>query len=134
MAGPLAARIQAKKEGPPPEPLKPDAKQRKQMPKKDTAKKKDPFRHRLRMFNGFDEIGFHPTLELRLKRDDSGGIIGIVQMWRKRQSDDFEWRDVRDFNVVLDNIPTPRPSTDDVRGVSTEVQTEPLTSEQHNES
>lgn len=125
MAGPLTARIQAKKEAPPPEPPK-QAKKQKPKPPKDQAKKKDPFRHKLRMFNGIEKGGFHPTLEIRTVRDDNGNITGIKQMWRKRQSDDFEWRDVRDFNLILDNTPVPTPTASEIAGAPAEVQPEPL--------
>ena len=128
MAGPLTARIQAKKGAPPPEPQK-QAKKQKPKPPKDPAKKKDPFRHKLRMFNRIEEGGFHPTLEIRTVRDDSGSITGIKQMWRKRQSEEFEWRDVRDFNLVLDNIPAPSPTASEITGVPAEVQTDLLTAD-----
>jgi hypothetical protein len=128
VAGPLTARIQAKKESPPPDPPK-QAKKQKPKPPKDQAKKKDPFRHKLRMFNGIEKGGFHPTLEIRMVRDDNGGITGIKQMWRKRQSEEFEWRDVKDFDPELDNIPVPMPSMSEIMGTPAEVQAEPLTSQ-----
>jgi hypothetical protein len=128
VAGPLTARIQAKKETPPPEPQK-QAKKQKPKPPKDPAKKKDPFRHKLRMFNGIEQSGFHPTLEIRMVRDDNGGITGIKQMWRKRRSDEFEWRDVRDFNLVLDNTPVPTPTASEIAGAPAEVQSESLTTQ-----
>lgn len=127
MAGPLTARIQAKKEAPPPEPPKQEAKKQKHRPKKDPTKKKDPFRHKLRMFNGIEESGFHPTLEIRVRRDDNGNILGIKQMWRKRQSEEFEWRNVKDFDPELDSIPAPSPTASEIAGVPAEVQAEPLT-------
>ncbi len=128
MAGPLTARIQAKKDAPPPKPVPEQPKQKKQgkQQAKAPSKKKDPFYNKLRMFNGFDENKFHPTLEIRMVRDDNGNVTGMKQLFRKRRSDDFEWRDVRDFNLVLDNIPAPKPSADEVRGVTAEVQPEPL--------
>lgn len=131
MTGPLTARIQAKKDAPPPLPAPKPPKQKKQEKQqaKAPSKKKDPFYSKLRMFNGFDENKFHPTLEIRMVRDDNGNITGMKQLFRKRRSDDFEWRDVRDFNLVLDNIPSPKPSADEVRGVTAEVQTELLTTD-----
>jgi len=129
VAGPLTARIQKKKE-PLPESMPEPPKQKRPQAKKAAPKKKhDPFYNKLRMFNGFDENKFHPTLEIRVIRDDNGNITGVKQLFRKRRSDDFEWRDARDFNLVLDNIPVPIPSADEVRGVQTEVQTAPLTTD-----
>lgn len=129
MAGPLTARIQAKKEAPPPEPPKPEAKNKKHRPPKGSTKKKDPFRHKLRMFNGIEQGGFHPTLEIRTVRDDNGNITGIKQMWRKRQSDEFEWRDVKGFDPELDNVPVPTPTASEITGVPAKVQTELLTTD-----
>jgi hypothetical protein len=128
VAGPLTARIQAKKEAPP-EPPKPESKKQKPRPKKDPAKKKDPFRHKLRMFNGIEQGGFHPTLEIRTVRDDNGNITGIKQMWRKRRSEEFEWRNAKDFDPELDNTPVPTPTASEIADVPAEVQTEPLVQE-----
>ena len=138
MAGPLTDRLQKKKQAPlppPPTPLPelPKKKKKKKIKiKKDpVTKEPDPFFHRLRMFNGFDDGGFHPTVEFRLIRSHShdGTIIGVKQLWRKRRSDEFEWRDVKDFNPDIDNIPVPRPPVSEVLGIPAEAQSEPLTSE-----
>jgi len=132
VAGPLTARIQKKKEAPPPPPPTPPPEPPKKKKKKIKIKKDpvtkepDPFFHRLRMFSGFDERGFHPTVEFRPIRDSNSNIVGIKQLWRKRRSDEFEWRDMRDFDPDIDNIPAPRPSVSEVLGTPPEVQTEPL--------
>ena len=137
MAGPLTERIQKKKQAPPPpppdppqtpatEPPKKKKKNKHKIKKDPVTKEPDPFFHRLRMFNGFDEGGFHPTVEFRAVRSSDYKIIGLKQLWRKRRSDEFEWRDVRDFDPDIDNVPVPRPSVSEVLGIPAEVQLEPL--------
>jgi hypothetical protein len=135
VAGPLTERLQKIRQAPPPPPLAPAQEPPKKKKKKKKIKIKkdpvtrepDPFFHRLRMFNGFDDGGFHPTVEFRVVRDDDMNITGVKQLYRKRRSDEFEWRDMKDFNFILDNIPVPRPSVSEVLGIPAEVQSDPLT-------
>lgn len=133
MAGPLTARIQKKKESPPPltpapapKPPKKKKKNKHKIKKDPITKEPDPFFHRLRMFSCFDDGGFHPTVEFRPVRDSNSNIVSIKQLWRKRRSDEFEWRDMRDFDPAIDNVPVPRPSVNEVLGTPAEFQTELL--------
>ena len=70
--GPLATRIK-KKPAAEPTPSK------KHKPNRPTVK-------RLRLFSGFDDRGFHPTLELAWSQ------TGLCQLWRHRNTDEPEWR------------------------------------------
>lgn len=134
MAG-LTEFIQKKKQAPPPPPPQPPVpaqeppkkKQKKQKPKKNhEAGTRDQFYNRLRMFSSFDANDFHPTLELRLVRSSDFKITSIVQLWRKRRSDEFEWRSVLEFNPDIDNIPVSRQVEPEPPATPTEVQSDPL--------
>ena len=85
MAGPLAARL--KKPEPAAEPVP--------VPVAEPApvKKKNPPQKRLRIFDEFDERGFHPTMMLRLVKRE-GVVVGVEQQWRHRETDEAEWREV----------------------------------------
>lgn len=139
MAG-LTEFIQKKKQAPPPPPPQPPVpaqeppkkKQKKQKPKKNhEAGTRDQFYNRLRMFSSFDANDFHPTLELRLVRSSDFKVIGIKQLWRKRRSNEFEWRDAKDFDEVLDNIPVPRQVEPEPPTTPAEVQNDLLIQEPH---
>jgi len=88
--GPLAKRIRPDKAGvwideasvKPPKSPEPAPKKVKQPPPK-----------RLRIFDEFDERGFHPTMMLRLVKQD-GAITGLEQQWRHKETDEPEWRSV----------------------------------------
>jgi len=79
MPGPLSKRI---KPSPTPEPVALAT------PKKP----KQPPPKRLRIFDEFDERGFHPTLQLRVMVDERGGFLAMHQLWRHKDTDKPEWR------------------------------------------
>ena len=81
MAGPLTARLR-----------KPESVQE-IVTEPAPAKKKKPPPKLLKIFDGFDERGYHPTMMLRLERRD-GVVVGIQQQWRHRETDEAEWREV----------------------------------------
>ena len=84
MAGPLSARLKKPEPVAEPEPVQ----------AAEPAKKKKPPPKLLKIFDGFDERGYYPTMMYRLERREDGAIVGIRQQWRHRETDEAEWREV----------------------------------------
>lgn len=48
----------------------------------------------LKLFAGFDERGYYPTLEFKFVRDETGHLVGALQLFRKQEDENVaEWRE-----------------------------------------
>ena len=84
--GPLAARVRKTE-------TKTEVKVE-EKPAPPVKKPKKPMK-RLRVFNGFDEKGFHPTMVFQLIRREDGAVVSIEQQWCHKKTDEPEWREIK---------------------------------------
>lgn len=53
-----------------------------------------------KFFMDYDERGYYPTLEFRFVKDETGHLIGALQLFRKREHpDEAEWRECKMMTV-----------------------------------
>jgi hypothetical protein len=57
---------------------------------KSETQKKFLTRGSLRFFDGFVD-DFHPTFHFKFVRDDSGHLIGALQLWRHQHTKEVKW-------------------------------------------
>lgn len=44
----------------------------------------------LKLFDGFVD-DFHPTMQFKFARDESGHLIGALQLWRQQYTGESKW-------------------------------------------
>jgi hypothetical protein len=53
-----------------------------------------------KFFDGYDEREFYPTLEFKFVKDETGHLIGALQLFRKREHPEVaEWRECQIIQV-----------------------------------